>query len=680
MHRLFIDIETYSPVSIKSGVYRYAEDVEVILVGYAVDDEPVRVWDVTRESIHTRLNFALREGYTLVAHNAGFERVVLTGKNAKGWRFDGHNLRWECTMARARAHGLPAGLGMLSAIYGLGDKGKDPGARKILHLFCKPQPDGSRATRETHPEKWAAFMEYCRRDVEAERVLYYKLPRWNCTESERQLWLLDQKINDRGFAVDVEFAKAAIAAIKKEKTGRDAQTRAQTEGAVGSANQRDALIKYLLDVYGVTLPDMQQDTLRRRIEDPDLPEPVRELLRLRLDTSGTATAKYNALVNAVSSDGRLRGTLAYCGAARTGRWSGSVFQPQNLARPSHSRADIELGIDAIKAGVADVIWKDVKGVATSALRGAIVAPEGKKLVVSDLSSIEGRVLAWVAYEDWKLEAYRNYDRGIGYDRCTLTYAKTFGKAPEDVTKAERQLGKVLELALGYGGGVGAFMTFAKVYHINLDDLAKQLDKYDDGAVAEARCYWKVAERKYGMDEDTFVACDAIKRMWREANPRISALWKAVENGVREILCGESLHQLGNRISVVKVGSWLRIHMQSGRYLCYAGAKIGKENKIKYLGINQYTRKWEPLTTYGGKLVENIVQAISRDILAHGMVDAENAGYRVVLSVHDELITEVPDESEYTHERLSEIMSNNPAWAKGLPLAAAGFESKRYRKD
>jgi len=651
------------------------------------------VWAVAEEPLPGQLEIAIRDAdeYQIVAHNAAFERTIFN--QYKDWPFrylaDGPN--WHCTMAQALLHGLPGSLQALSEIFKLPyDEAKDKGGHKLVLLFCKPLSDGTRATRKTHPAEWEKFKEYCRKDVEAERALYKKMPMWNCDEFERDVYEVDRKINDRGFLVDVELAEAAVKILAKEKQSRDNRVWESTGGNITAATQRDKMLEHLLDAHGISLPDMTNSTLTRRLEDPDTPPAVKELISLRLESAGTAPKKYSALLKSASSDGRLRGTLQYCGASRTGRWTGRIFQPQNLPRPALPADEIDTGIKAVKADVADLLYESVTPILSSALRGVIIAPEGKKLVVADLSSIEGRVLAWIAGEAWKVKAYADYDKGEGYDMYVQTYAKTFRKRPEDVTKKERQLGKVLELALGYGGGVGAFISFANIYHIDLSELAEDMTIFPMEDRLAAKSLWDWSEeqgRTFDLPMQVFMACECIKRMWRAANPKIKDFWAALENGVR-IVVGDptqTIHvkqALGFSDAICKIdkeSAWLRIKLPSGRYLCYGGIDV-YNGKIRYSGVNPYSRKWVKQETYGGKLAENIVQAVSRDIFAYGMLNAESAGYEVVLSVHDELITETPDNENYTAKVLSKIMTSPPRWACGLPLAAAGFESYHYRKE
>ena len=321
---------------------------------------------------------------------------------------------------------------------------------------------------------------------------------------------------------------------------------------------------------------------------------------------------------------------------------------------------------------------------SSAIRGVIVAPAGKKLVISDLSNIEGRMLAWLAGEEWKLQAFRDYDAGTGHDLYKLSYAKSFGVAPEDVTKDQRQKGKVQELALGYEGGVGAFLTFSLGYGIDLEQMARDAwESLPAELVYEAEGFydWTMKKKRstFGLSREAFITCDVFKRGWRAGHPHVQTLWKELEAA-----CVSAVENPGNtiecrRFKVRRDGAWLRIGLPSGRAMCYPQPKV-EDGKLSYMGVNQYSRQWCRLKTYGGKLVENATQAASRDVMAGNMPLIDDSGYQIVLSVHDELITEAPDTTDYTSDRLSALLSSVPSWATGLPLAAAGFEDYRYRKD
>ena len=643
MSVLYLDLETYSETPITHGTHKYAENAEVLLVAYAFDDEPVEVMDLTERGSLDSVQMMIDTADTVVIHNSAFDRTVL--------RHCGVHVpveKIEDTMVRALAHGLPGSLGVLCDVLGVPqDKAKDKAGKKLIHLFTKPRPKNvklRRATRDTHPEEWAAFVEYARLDVDAMRVVYRLLPDWNSRGSERALWLLDQTINDRGIAIDVELADAALRAFQRSARSLAERTRVLTGGAVGSLTQRDKFLQHLEDGLSFTTPDLKKGTVSTLLQGTLSPE-VRELLEIRQQASATSPAKYKVLLKATSADGRLRGTLQFCGASRTGRWGGRLFQPQNLPRPTLKQEQIDAGIKAMKLDVEDLLFDNVAELCSSAVRGALVASPGHKLVVSDLSNIEGRVLAWLAGEDWKVQAFADFDAGSGHDLYKLAYARSFNKAPEDVTKDERQIGKVQELALGYQGSVGAFSSMAALYGVFLPEQEVQ----------------------------------DIVAAWRKAHKAVVSLWYDLERAAKEAIRAPGTRQVVRDLTVGYQNNWLRIKLPSGRYLCYPHAALS-EGSIVYEGVNQYTKKWETIETYGGKLVENVVQAVARDVLASGMQRAEAAGYAVCLHVHDELITETPDTDEYSVDELSRIMSTNPGWSMGLPLAAAGFETHRYKKD
>lgn len=689
MTRLLIDLETYSETPINHGTYRYAANAEIMLFAWALDEQPAQVWDLTAAGpMPFDLESALLDPEVVVyAHNSMFDRAVM--------RYAMPDLcppieRWRDTMVQALCHSLPGALGNLCQVLGVpSDKAKDKDGKRLIQLFCKPRPKTSkvlRATRDTHPADWAKFVAYAGDDIEAMREVERRLPKWNYRGDELALWHLDQTINDRGVAIDIELANAALAAVDAEQVVLAARTAEMTNGEVQTATQRDAMLQHMLAEYGVQLPDMQSATLERRLDDPDIPEAMKDLLRVRLRASTTSTSKYKSLVRATNLDGRIRGLLQFAGASRTARWSGRTFQPQNLARGTLKPAAVEAGIAAMKAGAAGLIYANVMEVASSAIRGCIVAPPGKKLVIADLSNIEGRALAWLAGEEWKLQAFRDFDAGTGHDLYKLAYAKSFGIAPEAVTKDQRQVGKVQELALGFAGGVGAFVTFAAAYGIDLDELAAGiLRNAPADLVDDARSFleWMRKQPKgstFGLSDDAFVGCDVVKRGWRNGHPAIAAWWPVLEQAFRDAIDSPGYTFDCGTVKVRRDGNWLRILLPSGRYLCYPAPEIDDQGRCSYMGVDQYTRKWQRIHTYSGKLAENCTQAFARDVLAHNMPVIEAEGYRIVLSVHDELLTETPDTDEHSSDHLAALMSTVPPWAEGLPLAAAGFETYRYRKD
>lgn len=356
---------------------------------------------------------------------------------------------------------------------------------------------------------------------------------------------------------------------------------------------------------------------------------------------------------------------------------------------------------------------------SSATRGVLVASPGKKLVVADLSNIEGRVLAWLAGESWKLRAFREFDTQLGVDgkwytgeqlriaalagcpvevarnakgdavtfgadMYKMAYAKAFGISPDEVEDHQRQIGKVKELMLGYQGGVGAYLTGAASYNIDLEAMAEgAYDTIPAATIAEAEDFleWQLKQGRgqYGLSDKAFIVCDSFKRLWRESNSSIASWWKELEETCRAAINHPGVRYTSRRLVIRRDGAWLRIALPSGRCLCYPSPRVDDDGKISYMGVHQYTRKWSRISTYGGKLAENVSQAVSRDVMGWSMPRIEAAGFEILLTVHDEVISETPDTDEHTHYQLAATMAAGEAWTEGLPLAAAGFESHRYRK-
>lgn len=685
MKTLWADLETFSRRDIKNGPHQYAEDCYVLLFGYAIDDEPAKVWDLTvTETMPEDLRAALADpGVNTVWHNgANFDVPVL--RKAKNLHVDLPFERVDDCMVKAYSHGLPGALGTLSEVYGLPvDQAKDKDGRRLVLKFCKPNFQGKIASRKTDPEDWARFVNYCRLDVEAMRVIYKKLPSWNWGPRDRAQFVIDQRINNRGALMDVELAHAAIDLSERLRLENAEKTRKLTGGEVEAATQRDALLKYILAEYNVKLPDLTRSTIERRLADENIPEPVKELLRVRLASTKTSTAKYKKLIACVNSDGRMRGCLQFRGATRTGRYAGRLMQLQNLPRPTLPQYVIDAGVEAIKGGWAEYLTEPGE-LMSSCLRSCIMATPGKHLVVADLSNIEGRMLAWLAGETWKIQAFRDFDAGHGPDLYKATYGRTFGIRPEDVSKHQRQIGKVMELALGYQGGVGAFLTFAAAYSINLDELAKHVREnisYSYWGQAEGSYEWyKEKKLTHGLKRDTFIACEAVKLAWRDAHPAIQKFWAACDTAAIRAMNG--VPSQASKLWFDRKGAWLRMRLPSGRFICYPGAQLEEggvgKGTFSYMGIDQYSRKWARIPTYSGKIVENATQAAAADILIGAMAAIEQAGFEIVFSVHDEFITEAALDKD--NSELERLMATPPSWAPDLPLAAAGFTSRRYKKD
>lgn len=705
---LFCDTETFCEKKLSEGTHAYAEKAEIMVVTWALGDGPVNTWDRTANPImpaELRRELNNPQRLTVWQNGAGFDRPVL--KHCL--RINLPIERVHDTMVQALTHGLPGSLDSLCGVFKIAkDEAKDKAGKQLIQLFCKPRPKNHklrRATRITHPVEWQQFLNYAAQDIVSMRAIYRKLPKWNYKGKELELWYLDQKINNRGVKVDIDLAHAAIRAIGVAQTKLAKKTQNLTQDQVQSATQRDLLLKFILEYWGIWLPDMKAANIERRIADPELPWALKELLGVRLDSSTTSTSKYKKLISAVSKDGRLRGLLQFCGAARTGRWAGRVFQPQNLPRPPkhHDQETIEYAIRAMKKDALHMVVDDEMKIISSALRGCIISDSQKKLVVSDLSNIEGRAAAWLAGEEWKLKAFQDYDTFLydrdlnkipdgkgdfkrkGHDLYILAYAASFNVKPSTVDSYQRQLGKVQELALGYQGGVGAFVTFAMTYKMDLNDLSEQAfpvipDEYKRIGKAAFDNAWKRRGGSMGLTEKVYIVCDALKQMWREAHPQISTYWDEIQNAAKKAINNPGITFQCRKLKFRRDGEWLRMGLPSGRVLCYSQPHVDNRGQITYMGVNQYTRKWGRIKTYGGKLFENACQAFARDVMAENMPRIEAKGYEIILTVHDEIITEAPDNDDFNTEELSNLLSFPPAWADDIPLAASGFEGYRYKKD
>lgn len=758
--RLFLDTETFSGVDLKKvGAYAYAEHptTEIMICTYAIDEGRVQTWDCTESPTMPReLRKALRhvsrkKAKIVMANGLLFDRLVIREK----WGIDLPVSQIEDTMIMAFRHALPGSLDMQCQVLGVdAEHAKDKAGKALIKRFCKPTPKTykiRRYTRETHPEEWAKFLRYAALDIIAMREVYWRIPDWGNTPKEDEILLIDQLINDRGFYVDVDLANAAIRAVQahKEELKEEAWERF---GGKLTGNDFLTILRDIAPAF--TIHNAQKSTLNDLLEDPDFPDEGKALIEMRLGASSTASTKYNPLVNGLSADGRRRGCLQYGGAKRTLRWAGKGFQPQNLARGEYSddhegkikrregESDVSFwvrshmltnGINSLLRGTAHWAY-DISKLTASTVRGCIIPAKGKKFVVADYSNVEGRGLAWTAGEKTALMVFK-----AGRDIYCETAGKMFGLDPEYIKanrKDLRQIGKACELGLGYGGGVAAFLQFAKNLGLDLYTMADVMKgTFPDHIWAAAKRgyeYARINEAKrppkpgkkderptYILPKNVWLTCDAIKRMWREAHPKTVAFWAELEDAVlcairnpgKAYWAGAHVRPDGKKaLKIVRTkakhdptfdeerddpnaaGWWLKIELPSGRIMSYPGIALsvtteidedtGKKRtstRIKYQGENQTTRQWGFQYTYGGKLTENIVQALCRDILAWSMPGVEAAGYEIVLSVHDELITEVPDTDDYTTEELCALMCDLPIWAKGFPLAAEGDIMYRYRK-
>lgn len=723
MSYLFLDFETFSEADLKKvGSYAYAEhpSTEVLICTYAFDDEPVRVWDCTDGSdmpgdLHRALRRLVKPNsrIKMVWHNGGlFDRLIM--KHC--WDFDIPVSNTIDTMIWAFRHALPGSLDALCEVLGVStDNAKDKRGKALIKRFSKPTPKNykiRRYTAETHPDEWAMFIRYAVSDITAMREVFHKLPRWGNSEFEDRVLELDQLINDRGFKVDVALAEAAIEAVEKHKA--QLQEEAQRKYG-GSLTGKDFLpiLRELAPAHRIH--NAQKSTLNDLLADDDLPDDARTIIEMRLGAASTASTKYNPLLLGRSSDDRRRGCIQYGGAKRTLRFAGKGFQPQNLARGYYHDDELDKGISALLKGRAHRRF-DVAKLTASTVRSCIIPEAGHKFVVADYSNVEGRGLAWLAGEDDLIEVFVN-----GVDVYKKLASTVFNVAYEAVTKDQRQIAKAMVLGLGYAGGVGAFVTFAKNLGLDLNDMTNTLDGTfpDHIWAATARGYeWaRIQEAKrpprpgekddrpsYILDKKVWRTCDALKRMYREANPAIVQFWRdiedaamaAIRNPGKEFTAGPRGVKFSRNVETDNNGNkvagwWLRMTLPSGRVMSYPGVglsvsketdedgKVSTNVRIKYQGENQLTRQWGFQYTYSGKLVENCTQALCRDLLANALLNVEANGYPIVLHVHDEIICETPDSPEYNVAELERLMCELPEWAEGFPLVAEGQELKRYAK-
>lgn len=674
MTKVWLDLETFSPVDIRDGVYKYAENSRILLFSWAIDDEPAQCSETLPVEVWQTVGNHDTEVW---AHNAMFDRTIL---NYNKYVIDLH--KWRDTSIQARTHGLPAGLDALAKLYALRD-GKIEDGRRLINLFCKPAKNGRVNNKQTHPADWEKFKEYAVRDVEVMRELHKRMPKTNYPNNacELGLWHLDQKINDRGFNVDTKLVDSVLTALAQETERIDNETANLTEGGLNNTRRRDATIDYMLEKYGILVKDLTKSSVAKLIDDEETPAEMRELLLLRQQASTASTAKYNTLKKMMNNDGRLRGSIQFCGAARTGRASGRGFQPQNLpSRGLLKSQDIDDGIKFLKMGMADLSPFPVMKLASSAIRRVLIPSKGNHLITCDLSNIEGRIAAWLAGEQWKLEAFRDFDAGTGKDLYNIAYAKAFNVDVDSVTDEQRSIGKVMELMLGYAGGAGAFVTGALGYGFDLEKLADDIyDTLPKNIILDSQVYldhlYKNNGERYQLSDKAFLTVDTLKRMWRESNPEIALFWEKINTAVKKAIETKEPQPLG--LLTVKCSKlWLSIELPSKRCLAYALPEL-IDDKIYYHGIGQYSRKWERIGTYHGKLFENICQATARDVLYYCMPQVEREGMKIVLHVHDELITDSP--KEIKPERLSEIMTMGFDWSKGLPLAAKAKSMMAYQK-
>lgn len=650
MRELGIDIETYSSRDLsKCGVYKYVEapDFAVLLFAYSVDNGPVSCVDFAQgETLPDEILNALADPDVIkTAWNAAFERICLSKHFGLSKPLD--PAQWKCTMVRAARMGLPLSLGQCGEVLKLAD-GKMTEGKTLIRFFSMPGRNGVRHLPSAAPDRWDTFKKYCIRDVEVEQALLAKVRRLEPAEFDEQLYIADQEINDRGVLIDRELVDAAARfdIEYKAKLLKEAQ---QITG-MENPNSAAQIKEYLKRTTGLAFASINKKNIDE-IEDALTYWPkARRVMALRREMAKTSNMKYQAMQTCVCDDGRIHGLLQFCGAARTGRWAGRLVQVQNL--PQNHLGDLDYAQALVRAGDLEEFemnYADVTQVLSELIRTAFVASPGHILHVCDFSAIEARVIAWIAGEGWVLDVFRE-----GGDIYCATASQMFGVPVEKHGKNShlRQKGKISVLALGYGGGIAALEA--------------------------------MGGSKLGLTEQEE---KETVRLWREANPNIVKLWRVIEKAAVTAI------KTGNTVTIhrgITIGfRWgmLLITLPSGRTICYPRARIsmeyndgwrGDHEVIEYEGMNQTTKKWGITRTYGGKLTENIVQAVARDILGVVILRARDAGIPVVFHVHDEIIAETPVDRPLAD--VEALFSEPIDWCRDLPLEGAGYSTPYYLKD
>lgn len=683
---LHIDFETRSTLELPEvGVHKYAThaSTDVWCMGYAFDDEDPWLWAPGSGLIVASVERHVADGGLVTAHNAAFELQIWNNIMVPryGWPVLKPS-QVRCTMAQAYAMALPGSLEKAAAAVGIQQQKDLKGGRLMLQMS---RPKGFDVLGDPvwwdDEDKRQQLYEYCKQDVRVEQALGARL--LPLSPDEQALWELDYAINERGLYLDQPAIISAMAIIEREQRRLEGEIRRRTESAVGSPAEVAALTRWVRD-QGVELDGLAKSDVVELLHRDELPAHVRAVLRIRQEYAKTSTAKLNRMRDAASADGRIRFTMQYHGAG-TGRWAGRRVQPHNMPRPSISHQAVEEILDLLPTTtperaieLLDLYYGEPMSMISDCLRGLICAAPGKTLVAGDFSNIEGRVLAWLAGEEWKLNAFRAFDAGTGPDIYKLSYSKSFGVPVSDITKDQRQIGKVQELALGYQGGVGAFQTMARGYGVKVTD-----------------------ER-----------ANEIKQLWRDSHPRVVSYWYDLERAALEAVSHPGAKVVVSRpkqyemdpsasaarqneilvsygrpvIAFIVKGSFLFAKLPSGRMLTYPYPTLKAietpwgemKEQLHYWHVDGLTNKWEETHTYGGKLAENLTQAVARDVLAEAITRVSRLGYDVNLHVHDEVVAEMPENADWLENLLTQ-MKVLPAWATGLPVAAEGWQGSRYRK-
>lgn len=650
MQTLSIDIETYSETDIKSaGTYRYTEDpaFTILLFSYSVDNGPVKAVDLTVDEIPANIVEAITDpAIEKHAYNAAFERRCLSVYLKRYLPPE----QWFCTMIKAAMVGLPFGLDNVAKALKL-EQGKIKEGKALIRYFCAPckptKVNGGRTRNMPWhaPDKWAAFIEYNRNDVVLEKRIAEKIAFYEIPEMERQLWALDQRMNDRGVMLDTALIKSAI------DIDEDNQIKLYSEACeitdLENPNSGAQLKRWITENSLFAPETLTKAAVKELLEDVETGSDVERVLQIRQELAKTSNKKWAAMLDCVGEGDRVRGLLQFYGARVTGRWAGRLIQPQNLPQSQLNDKDLDLARRLVLAGDAEglrLLYGNIPDTLSQLIRTALVPEPGKRFIVCDLSSIEARIIAWLSGERWRLEVFKTH--GKIYEAS----AAAMFKVPIDsITKGSvlRQKGKIAELALGYQGGVNALKTM--------------------GAL------------QMGIPEDDL---QDLVYAWRNANKKIVQYWYDIQRAALEAVRDRKRTTVGVVSFNVEKGI-LFIALPSGRKLSYLRPTItagAYGDVITYEGVIPINNQWGRIDSYGGKFVENIVQAIARDVLADGMLRLNKMGLKLLLSVHDEVIIEsTTDFDGVPVEVVAGVMSAPVSWAPGLPLGAEGFESSYYKK-
>jgi len=650
MKELFIDIETYSDIDLaKCGVYRYVQSInfEILLFAYSIDKGPVHVVNVKeKEPIPEEVLKALTDNSVKkYAYNAVFERVCLSKHLGYPVGMYLSPDGWFCDMIHAATLGLPLSLENVGIVLGL-EKQKLSIGKSLIKYFCVPcnptKTNGYRTRNLPHHdrEKWNEFIEYNKRDVETEIEIHNRLSKFPVLDQEWDNYHLNERINDLGIMIDMDFVNHAIKCDEENQENNIEKAKMIT--GVDNPNSPKQLKEWLLEQGMIGVDSLSKADVQRLLKDAT--GNVEEILRLRQDIAKSSVKKYIAMQNVVGKDSRARGLIQFYGANRTGRFSGRLIQVQNL--PQNHLEPLEEARELIRNEDLDAIlgrFGAVSTVLSELIRTAFIPKPGHRFIVSDFSAIEARVLAWLSKEEWRLELFRD-----GGDIYCQSASKMFGVPVEKngVNKELRQKGKIAELALGYNGGVNALKSFGAVaMGIQESELKPMVDK------------------------------------WRAANPNIVRLWRMLDKVTKYVVTKRTSYECyGLKFSYER--GIMFIELPSGRRLAYCKPRLGinafGSECITYEGIGT-GKKWERIETFGGKICENIIQAVARDVLVESMMRLHKAGYKITMHIHDEVVLEVQDDVSSVEE-VCRIMAITPSWAKDLPLNADGYECKFYKKE